>query len=159
MRLPPIRTDNNFINKTSNYGKLVGYNKGYCNNFALRNKRRTTNRVVVISSTGIDFAPITDFTVLSVKDCIKVSRSKLLSLLIKLKSANNKDIKVRGYLEYDSEIDGHKGIGKCHDADTQSLLGLDWIAQNEPLFRRLKEGTICKMSATTLNRLRSSLIA
>ncbi|EPB73550.1 hypothetical protein ANCCEY_07361 [Ancylostoma ceylanicum] len=38
-----------------------------------------------------------------------------------------------------------------------SLLGLDWIARNEPLFRRLTEGTICNASASTLNALRASL--
>ncbi|VDM48638.1 unnamed protein product [Toxocara canis] len=38
---------------------------------------------------------------------------------IKIKSANNKDIKLGGYLECDFHIDGHKGIEDCYVADTQ----------------------------------------
>ncbi|VDM24789.1 unnamed protein product [Toxocara canis] len=50
-----------------------------------------------------------DITLLSVKDWIKINRSQLLPPLVKLKSANNKDIKVCGYFECDFDIDGHKG--------------------------------------------------
>ncbi|EYC05925.1 hypothetical protein Y032_0079g1259 [Ancylostoma ceylanicum] len=37
------------------------------------------------------------------------------------------------------------------------LSGLDWIAKNEPLFRRLTEEAICNISVSTLNTLRTSL--
>ncbi|VDM38638.1 unnamed protein product [Toxocara canis] len=100
-----------------------------------------------------------DFTLLSIKDWIKINRPKLPSPLVKLKSADKKDIKVRGYFECDFDINGHKGRGNCYVADTQSLLGLDWIAQNKPLLRRLTEDTIYKVSTTTSNHLRSSTSA
>ncbi|KHN80056.1 Uncharacterized protein K02A2.6 [Toxocara canis] len=100
-----------------------------------------------------------DVTLLSIKDWIKINRPKLPSPLVKLKSADKKDIKVRGYFECDFDINGHKGRGNCYVADTQSLLGLDWIAQNKPLLRRLTEDTIYKVSTTTSNHLRSSTSA
>ncbi|VDM43190.1 unnamed protein product [Toxocara canis] len=162
-----------FINKTCHNCKLVGHKKGYCNNFANKKKRnlkkhRTTNNVVVIASAGTDVAPVNriygkvqingatlqmrldtgaDVTLLSVIRWIKISRPKLLPPPVKLKSANNKDIKVRGYFECNFDIDGHRRKGNCHVADTQSLL-VDWIIQNKPSFRHVTEGTICKVSAT-----------
>ncbi|VDM40590.1 unnamed protein product [Toxocara canis] len=140
-----------FIGKTCYNCKLVGNKKGYCKNFADKKKRnrkkiRATNNVVVIAYTGTDVAPVSriyrkvkingvtiqvrldteaDVTPQSVKDWIKINRPKLLPPLLKLKSANNKDIKVRGYFKCDFDIDGHKGRGNCHVADTQSPLGLD----------------------------------
>ncbi|KAK6742974.1 hypothetical protein RB195_010318 [Necator americanus] len=38
-----------------------------------------------------------------------------------------------------------------------SLLGLDWIAQHEPLFRHMTKGSICNISSSTLSTLNSSL--
>ncbi|VDM26717.1 unnamed protein product [Toxocara canis] len=151
-----------FINKTCHKCKLVGHKKVYCKNFANKKERnlktrRTTNNVVVIASSGTDINSATiqmrlhtvaDVTLLSVKDWIKINRPKLLPPFAKLKSADNKDIKVHGYFECDFDIDGHKGRGNCHDADTQSLLGLDWITQNKPSFRHVTEDIICKVSAT-----------
>uniref|UniRef100_F1KU04 Peptidase A2 domain-containing protein n=1 Tax=Ascaris suum TaxID=6253 RepID=F1KU04_ASCSU len=180
--------DCDFINKTCHDCKLIGHKKGFCKNFTKKKKkkqnsrkeRRAANYVTVITSNAADIAPINriyrqvqingitvqmrldtgaDVTLLSVRDWIAINRPKLLPPLVKLKSANNKNIKVRGYFECDFDINGHKGRGYCHVADTQSLLGIDWISQNEPLFRSLTEGVICNVSATTLNRLRSTLIA
>ncbi|VDM33882.1 unnamed protein product [Toxocara canis] len=112
-------------------------------------KPRTTNNVVIIASTGTDVAPANhiyrkvqtngatiqmsldtgaDVTLLSVSDWIKSSRPELLSQLLKLKSANKKDVRVRGYFQRYFDIEGHKGRGNCHVADAQSLFGLDWIA-------------------------------
>ncbi|VDM44297.1 unnamed protein product, partial [Toxocara canis] len=159
-----------FIDKTCHNCKRIGHKKGYCKNFTNkrsrnRKKSRATSNVVVIASTGTDVAPVNriyrkvkingatiqmrldtgaDVTLLSIKDWIKINRPKLLPPLVKLKSADNKDIKVRGYFKCDFDINGHKGRGNCYVADTQSLLGLDWIAQNKPLLRRLTEDTICK---------------
>nr|CDJ92466.1 RNA-directed DNA polymerase (reverse transcriptase) domain containing protein [Haemonchus contortus] len=76
---------------------------------------------------------------------------------ITLKSANDKPINVRGCYECNFVIDGHHGRGKCYVADTPSLLGLDWIIQHEPLFRRLTEGSISNVSSSTLKALNSSL--
>ncbi|VDM46500.1 unnamed protein product [Toxocara canis] len=132
---------------------------------AVPTKKNSTSNVLVIASTGTNVAPVNriyrkdkingatiqmrldtgaDVTLLSVKDWIKINRPKLLPPLVKLKSANNKDIKIRGYFECNFDIDGHKGRGNCHVADTQSLLGLDWIIQNKPSFRHVAEGAICK---------------
>ncbi|KIH42778.1 hypothetical protein ANCDUO_27233, partial [Ancylostoma duodenale] len=65
-----------------------------------------------------------------------------------LKSANNKDINVRGHFNCNYNIEGHEGKGTFHVANTMSLLGL--IAQNGLLFRRLRDGTICDVSVATL---------
>ncbi|VDM48469.1 unnamed protein product [Toxocara canis] len=94
------------------------HKKGYCKNFTnkKRNQKnsRATSNVVVITFTGTDVAPVSrfyrkvkingatiqmrldtgaDITLLSVKDWIEINRPKLLPSLVKLKSANNKDIK------------------------------------------------------------------
>nr|CDJ86255.1 RNA-directed DNA polymerase (reverse transcriptase) and Integrase domain containing protein [Haemonchus contortus] len=99
-----------------------------------------------------------DVTLLSHKDWIAVGRPKLLPPLFKLKSANNKEINVRGYFKCKFAIDGRQGSGTCHVADTTSLLGLDWIAQVEPLFERLIGSIRCStMSDSTLATVRSSL--
>ncbi|VDM31412.1 unnamed protein product, partial [Toxocara canis] len=108
-----------FINKTCHNCKLIGHKKGYCKNFTNkekqnRKKSRATSNVGVIASTGTDVALVNriyrkvkisgatirmrlntgvDVTLLSVKDWIKINHPKLLPSLVKLKSANNKDIK------------------------------------------------------------------
>ncbi|VDM48708.1 unnamed protein product [Toxocara canis] len=138
-----------------------------CKNFASEKKRnlkkrRTTNNVVVIASTGTDVAQVSriyrkvkingatvqmcldtgaDVILLSVKDWIKINRPKLLAPLVKLKSANNKDIKVRGYFECNFDTDGHKERGNCYVADTQSLLGIDWIVQKTSLYSEASQKT------------------
>ncbi|PIO63146.1 hypothetical protein TELCIR_15268 [Teladorsagia circumcincta] len=57
-------------------------------------------------------------------------------------------------------IDRRQGKGTCHVADPSSLLGLDWIAQVEPLFRRLVESITCSaISDSTLATVRTSLTA
>ncbi|EYC26343.1 hypothetical protein Y032_0010g1102 [Ancylostoma ceylanicum] len=98
-----------------------------------------------------------DVTLLSQKEWIAIGRPKLLQPLVFLKPANNKDINVRGHFNCNFNIDGHEGKRNCHVADTTSLLGFDWIAQYEPLFRRLTERAICNVSASTLNILRALL--
>ncbi|KAK6762720.1 hypothetical protein RB195_023435 [Necator americanus] len=98
----------------------------------------------------------TDVTLLSTADWTAMGRPKLQSPRLTLKSANNEPIKVRGCYECNFIIDDHRGYGTCHVADTPSLLGLDWIAQHEPLFRHLTEGSICNTSSRTLSTLNSS---
>ncbi|EYC40917.1 hypothetical protein Y032_0589g363 [Ancylostoma ceylanicum] len=95
-------------------------------------------------------------TLLSHKDWIAIGRQKLLPPLFLLKSVNNKDINVRGHFNCNFNIDGHEGRGNCHVADTTPLLGLDWIAQVKPLFRRPTEGAI-NVFASLLNNLCASL--
>ncbi|EYC16479.1 hypothetical protein Y032_0033g2679 [Ancylostoma ceylanicum] len=137
-RRPHWAKDCDFANKTCHDCKRVGHKKGYCKNFTSKKKpipkqkRRSANNVVT-------------------------ARPKLLPPLVSLKSANNTEINVRGHFNCNFNIDGHEGRGNCHEADTTSLLGLDWIAQDEPLFRRLTKGAICNVSASKLNTLRTSL--
>ncbi|VDM26989.1 unnamed protein product [Toxocara canis] len=82
-----------------------------------------------------------DITLLSVVGYTKINRPKLVTPFVKLKSADNKDIKVRGYFQCNFSIDGRKGRGNYHDADTQSQHRLHWMAQNKPLFRCVTEDT------------------
>ncbi|EPB67444.1 hypothetical protein ANCCEY_13469 [Ancylostoma ceylanicum] len=179
---PHWAKDCDFANKTCHDCKRVGHKEGYCKNFTNKKKpipkqkRRSANNVVTVASTTAHVTPVSriyrqvqisgitvridtgaDVTLLSHKDWIAIGRPKLLPLLVSLKSANNKGINVRGHFKCNFNIDGHEGRGSCHEADTTSLLGLDWIAQDEPLFRRLTEGAICNVSASTLNTLRASL--
>ncbi|KAK6761341.1 hypothetical protein RB195_022415 [Necator americanus] len=100
-----------------------------------------------------------DVTLLSTADWTAIGRTKLQSPRLTLKSANNEPINVRRCCECNFIIDGHRGYGTCHVADMPSLKGLDWIAQNEPLFRNLTEGSICNISSRTLSILNSSLAA
>ncbi|VDM39121.1 unnamed protein product [Toxocara canis] len=128
-----------FIDKTCHNCKLIGHKKGHCKNFTNkrsrnRKKSRATSNVNVIASTGTDVAPVNriyrkvkinaatiqmrldtgaDVTLLGVKDWIKINRTKLLPPPVKLKSANNKDIKVRGYFEYDFDIDEQHFMALC----------------------------------------------
>ncbi|VDM37857.1 unnamed protein product [Toxocara canis] len=109
-----------FIDKTCHNCKRLGHKNSYCKNFSnkrSRNRRKSgaTSNVVVIASTGTDVAPVNriyrkvkingatiqmrldtgaDVTLLSIKDWIKINRPKLLPPLVKLKSADNKDIKI-----------------------------------------------------------------
>ncbi|EYC28570.1 hypothetical protein Y032_0007g3293 [Ancylostoma ceylanicum] len=169
--------DCDFANKTCHDCKRVGHKKGYCKNFTKKKKsipkqkRRSANNAVTVASTTAHVTPVSriyrkvqingitvqmrldtgaDVTLLSHKDWIAIGRPKLLPPLVSLKSANNNDIS-------NFNIDGHEGRGNCHVADITSLLGFDWIAQDEPLFRRLTDGAICDVSASTLNTLRASL--
>ncbi|PIO66395.1 hypothetical protein TELCIR_11895 [Teladorsagia circumcincta] len=101
-----------------------------------------------------------DVTLLSHKDWTAMGRPRLMPPLFTLKSANGKQINARGHFKCTFTIDGRQGRGTCHVADTSSLLGLDWIAQVEPLFHRLVGSITCDaMSASTLNAVRTSLTA
>ncbi|KAK6761652.1 hypothetical protein RB195_022657 [Necator americanus] len=77
-----------------------------------------------------------------------MGRPKLQLPRLTLKSANKEPINVRECYGYNFVIDGHRGYGIGHLADTPSLLGLDWIAQYEPLFRPLTEDSICNISSS-----------
>uniref|UniRef100_A0A7I4YMP9 Peptidase A2 domain-containing protein n=1 Tax=Haemonchus contortus TaxID=6289 RepID=A0A7I4YMP9_HAECO len=174
-----------FIDKRCHACHRLGLKKGFRKNFNkkrtsnLKKKRKRANQVVIAASATAGIAPIrriyrtvkvngvstrmrldtgADVTLLSHKDWIAVGRPKLLPPLFKLKSANNKEINVRGYFKCTFAIDGCQGSGTCHVADTTSLLGLDWIAQVEPLFDRLI-GSIRynAISDSTLATVRSSL--
>nr|CDJ84648.1 Gag-Pol polyprotein [Haemonchus contortus] len=84
--------------------------------------------------------------------------SKVAATVIQAKIREQQGINVRGYFKCTFAIDGRHGSGTCHVADTTSLLGLDWIAQVEPLFDRLI-GSIrySAISDSTLATIRSSL--
>ncbi|PIO74466.1 hypothetical protein TELCIR_03527 [Teladorsagia circumcincta] len=174
-----------FLSKTCHDCGNSGHKRGFCKNFKTKKKqkpkrkRRTANNVVIASihvdaaSTSRIYRPVqingktirmrldtsADVTLLSHADWIAIGRPTLQSPQITLRSANNKPIKVRGRYECNFVIDGQHGRGTCYVADTPSLLGLDWITQHEPLFRRLTEGSICNVSSSTLNKLNSSLTA
>ncbi|PIO75421.1 hypothetical protein TELCIR_02545 [Teladorsagia circumcincta] len=179
--------DCDYLEKSCHSCKRTGHKKGFCRNFNKRRKRNTkkklrrANQVVVVASTTTSTAPFkriyrtvtitgtptrmrldtgADVTLLSLTEWITIGRLKLLPPLFALRSADNKEIKVRGHFQCNFSIEGHKGRGNCHVADTTSLLGLDWITQVEPLFHNLTGNTICNaVSATTLAKLRSSLTA
>ncbi|VDO46812.1 unnamed protein product [Haemonchus placei] len=183
-----------FIEKRCHACNRLRHKKGFCKNFNMRGtsnlkkKRKRANQVVVAASAIADTAPIkriyrtveingvstrmrldtgADVTLLSQRDWIAIGRPKLLPLLFKLKSANNKEINVRGYFKCKFAIDERQGSGTCHVADTTSLLGFDWIAQplwhctltsNEPLFDRLFGSIRCSaISDSTLATVRTSL--
>uniref|UniRef100_A0A0N4WCE7 Peptidase A2 domain-containing protein n=1 Tax=Haemonchus placei TaxID=6290 RepID=A0A0N4WCE7_HAEPC len=97
-----------------------------------------------------------DVTLLSNANWIAMGRPMLSHPRITLRSSNDKPINVRGCSECNFVIDGHHGRGICYVADTPSLLGLDLII-HEPLFRRLRESSICNVSSSMLTALNSSL--
>ncbi|VDM51315.1 unnamed protein product [Toxocara canis] len=124
--------------------KFIAEKKNFAENKRNLKNSRTTNRFDIIAFTGTDVAQVScicrkveingatlqlrldigaEVTLLSVKDWTKINPPKLLSLLVKLKSANNEDSKV--HFECDFDIDVHQGRGNCRVADTHSLLGLD----------------------------------
>ncbi|PIO70411.1 hypothetical protein TELCIR_07734 [Teladorsagia circumcincta] len=175
-----------FMEKRCHTCNCVGHKKGFCKNFNRRRtsklkKRKRANQVVIAASTTTDIAPIeriyrtveingaftrmrldtgADVTLLSHKDWTAMGRPRLLPPLFTLKTANGKKINVLGHLKYIFAIDGHQGRGTCHIASTSSLLGLEWIAQVEPLFHRLVGSITCDaISASTLNGVRTSLTA
>ncbi|KAK6763652.1 hypothetical protein RB195_024102 [Necator americanus] len=172
--------DCTFVNKTCHDCRRSGHKRGFCKNFPekknrnAKRKRKSANTVTIASTRAdvavnriyrrvqIDGKTVrmrldtgADVTLLSTADWTAMGRPKLQC--IELKSANNEPINVRGCYECNFIIDGHLGYGTCHVADTPSLLGLDWIAQHEPLFRHLTEGSICNISSRTLSTLNSSL--
>ncbi|PIO77554.1 hypothetical protein TELCIR_00316 [Teladorsagia circumcincta] len=185
--------DCEYLEKSCHSCKRIGHKKGFCRNFNKRRNRNTkkkprrANQVVVVASTATSAAPVkriyrtvkingtptrmrldtgADVTLLNLKDWITIGRPKLLPPLFALRSADNKEIKVRGHFQCNFSIEGHEGRGNCHVADTTSLLGLDWITQVEPLFHQLTGNATCNacdnqwhssVSATTLAKLRSSL--
>lgn len=59
---------------------------------------------------------------------------------------------------FNFDFDGHNGRGNSHVADTQPLLGIDLIMQNEPIFRSLAERSSSSAMCPLQNRLRSTLI-
>ncbi|PIO56766.1 hypothetical protein TELCIR_21833, partial [Teladorsagia circumcincta] len=174
-----------FIEKRCHTCNRIGHKKGFCKNFSRRrvkNPKKTSkraNKVVVVASSTNDNTSLkriyktvrineiptrmrldtgADVTLLSYKDWISIGRPKLQPALFKLKSANNKEINVRGHFKCTFVIEGHRGEGNCHVANTTSLLGLDWIMQVKPLFRRLTGNVTCNaVSASTLATLRKSL--
>ncbi|PIO72335.1 zinc knuckle [Teladorsagia circumcincta] len=176
-----------FMEKRCHACNRVGHKKGFCKNFNrrrtpnLKRKRKKANQVVIAASTTADIGPIkriyrtveingastrmrldtgADVTLLSCKDWTAMGRPRLLPPLFTLKCANGKKINVRGQFNCIFTIDGRQGRGTCHVADTSSLLGLDWIAQVEPLFHRLIGSITCSaISGSTLSAVRTSLTA
>ncbi|PIO68571.1 hypothetical protein TELCIR_09635 [Teladorsagia circumcincta] len=127
---------------------------------ALKELSTTDKRTVTIDGTPTRTRLDTgaDVTLLSLKDWITFGRPKLLPPLFALRSADNKEIKVRGHFQCNFSIEGNEGRDTCHVTDTTSLL--DWMTQFEPLFHHLTGNTTCNAeSATTLAKLRSSLTA
>ncbi|VDM45657.1 unnamed protein product [Toxocara canis] len=134
-----------FINKMCNDGKLIGHKKGYCKNFAMnekrisKKKRRTTNNVIVTASKGTDVAPLSRVHKnVQIDGAIIQTRLDTGAVVTLLTS------------KCDIDVDGHKGKGDCHVVDNQPLLGLDWIAQNESVFRRITETNIHRVSAAAV---------
>ncbi|PIO69413.1 hypothetical protein TELCIR_08759 [Teladorsagia circumcincta] len=149
-----------FIKKRCHACNRIGHKKGFCENFNRsrtsnpEKKRKLANQVVIAASTTTDIAPTkriyrtveingastrmrldtgADVTLLSYKDWTAMGRPRLLSPLFTLKSANNKKINVRGLQVYIH----HRWTPRERNlpcGDTNSLLGLDWIAQVQPLF-------------------------
>lgn len=91
---------------------------------------------------------------LSIRDHTRIDYPKLLLPLVTQKSANNEDVKVFGCFRFDFDVNAQKGRGDRHvtdDLDSQSLLDLDWMVQNESFLRRLIEVAICSVYTTTLD--------
>lgn len=98
-----------------------------------------------------------DVTLPSLRDCSNIGRPHLSPSSVKLKTANNKDIKIFGQFKCDFDVDGRQGNGIRYAADTTSLLGLNWISQDEQLFQRLSKSNICSVSTATVEKRRSTL--
>ncbi|KAK6739479.1 hypothetical protein RB195_008142 [Necator americanus] len=152
------------VNKRCPDCRRSGHKRGFCKNFPEKKKRnpkqkRKSANTVTIASTRADVAVNRIYRRVQIngkKTGPAMGRPKLQSPRLTLKSANNEVINVRGCYECNFTTDGHGGYGTCHVADTSPLLGLDWIARHERLFRNLTEGSICN-SSRTLSTLNSSL--
>ncbi|XGW02705.1 hypothetical protein V3C99_014605 [Haemonchus contortus] len=99
-----------------------------------------------------------DVTLLIRMVWIPVGRPKLACAAVQAEIRKPQGNHVLRPLQVHIAIDGRQGSGTCHVADTSSLLGLDWLAQVEPLFDRLVESTSrSAISDSTLATVQSSL--
>uniref|UniRef100_A0A8R1DMB9 CCHC-type domain-containing protein n=1 Tax=Caenorhabditis japonica TaxID=281687 RepID=A0A8R1DMB9_CAEJA len=77
-------------------------------------------------------------TLLNVKDWERLNKPKLSPSSANLRTTTNAQIKVRGQLNCKFVLNGHHGSGRCLVTDTVSLLGMDWIAQDNHLYQLLQ---------------------
>uniref|UniRef100_A0A8R1I5W2 CCHC-type domain-containing protein n=3 Tax=Caenorhabditis japonica TaxID=281687 RepID=A0A8R1I5W2_CAEJA len=77
-------------------------------------------------------------TLLNVKDWERLNKPKLSPSSANLRTTTNARIKVRGQLNCKFVLNGHHGSGRCLVTDTVSLLGMDWIAQDNHLYQLLQ---------------------
>lgn len=68
-----------------------------------------------------------DISLLSTKDWKKMNKPKLLPATVHVRSANDTTVSVKGRLPCTFKLKGLPTRGHIHVADTDTLLGLDWI--------------------------------
>ncbi|CAI5445708.1 unnamed protein product [Caenorhabditis angaria] len=100
-----------------------------------------------------------DISILNKQDWITLGRPELSPPLFDLKSANQQPINVYGFFRCKFDLDGQTGEGTCHVADSLTLLGMDWIVQNDALYRSLN-GTaqINSVSVASLTSIRENVV-
>uniref|UniRef100_A0A8R1IMM4 CCHC-type domain-containing protein n=4 Tax=Caenorhabditis japonica TaxID=281687 RepID=A0A8R1IMM4_CAEJA len=87
-----------------------------------------------------------EVTLMNLKDWMRLNKPKLSQSKINLHSANNELINVKGQFKCNFTLNGHHGSGLCHVTETESLLGLDWIAQDTTLYQHLIKASVNKIS-------------
>uniref|UniRef100_K7IH21 CCHC-type domain-containing protein n=1 Tax=Caenorhabditis japonica TaxID=281687 RepID=K7IH21_CAEJA len=87
-----------------------------------------------------------EVTLMNSKDWMRLNKPKLSQSTINLCTANNEPIKAKGQFKCNFTLNGHHGTGLCHVTETESLLGLDWIAQDTTLYQHLIKASVNKIS-------------
>uniref|UniRef100_A0A8R1EKI3 RNA-directed DNA polymerase n=1 Tax=Caenorhabditis japonica TaxID=281687 RepID=A0A8R1EKI3_CAEJA len=80
-----------------------------------------------------------DITLINTKDWAKIGKPKLDKPSIKVKSATGQPINVKGSFTCDFTINGNSATGTAHVADTDTLLGIDWISKDTQLWNLLQD--------------------
>uniref|UniRef100_A0A8R1DQH1 Peptidase A2 domain-containing protein n=1 Tax=Caenorhabditis japonica TaxID=281687 RepID=A0A8R1DQH1_CAEJA len=80
-----------------------------------------------------------DITLINTKDWAKIGKPKLDKPSIKVKSATGQPINVKGSFTCDFTINGNSATGTAHVAETDTLLGIDWISKDTQLWNLLQD--------------------
>ncbi|CAI2340087.1 unnamed protein product [Caenorhabditis sp. 36 PRJEB53466] len=88
-----------------------------------------------------------DVTLLSQKDWILLDKPEMSPSTRRLRSVTNKSISVLGQLKCDFVLNGQPGSGTCQVTNTESILGMDWIKQDQSLYGRLLKGSVNPVAA------------
>lgn len=78
-----------------------------------------------------------DVTLFNEADWRKLGQPKLQKPTISVRSANHQPISVKGWFSCHVTIDKEELCLKAHVADTETLLGTDWMAQDQQLWNAL----------------------
>ncbi|EFO97163.1 hypothetical protein CRE_03461 [Caenorhabditis remanei] len=90
-----------------------------------------------------------DVTLVNLTDWKRLGRPKLEPPSIRVRAANNQVITVKGSFNCNFELNGVRATGTAHVTETNTLLGIDWVAQDQTFWKLLHDAPTINSASTS----------